>query len=121
MKEKLKIILMIFALGLFVIPKQSFSAQTKDSCCTEVATKDCCKKNNHHSQKPCSKDSENNKCNDCTTCSSCHHSLVTFAVSLNENLVEPNPIIQSGAENFKYISPEISDISIKIWQPPKIG
>lgn len=29
MKEKLKIILMIFALGLFVIPKQSFSPKLK--------------------------------------------------------------------------------------------
>ena len=123
MANKLKIFFLIFALGMFVIPKQILFAQNSAmSCCIENSIKDCCethKKNTN--EKPChDSDKKGHNCTGCTTCTSCH--FVAFLFSLPAEYLYKKPLaITFIREPFAYFTPEISVISGKIWQPPKIG
>ena len=122
MAKKFRIMLMIFALGLFVIPKQMLFAQnTEMSCCTGKSSKDCCDSQQKKDDKPChDSGKKDQKCNGCTSCSSCHFVILLFSRPAELSYIKPVKILTQ-KEKFTYITPEISDISGKIWQPPKIG
>ena len=59
MAKHLKIIVMIFALGMFIVPNQMLFAQnTETACCTtEKSDKDCCSSSKKSS--PCHDTSKN--------------------------------------------------------------
>ena len=113
---------MIFALGCFIIPKQMLFAQnTEMSCCkSSTEKKDCCKKDKKE-EKPCHDSQKSNSCGDnCTSCGTCHF-VAAFFYAKNTETFSFSPKIQITKEKFTYVTPEISDIFTKIWQPPKIG
>ena len=122
MAKKVQLILMIFCLGIFVVPKQIFFAKTQEmSCCNnEKPTKSCCEK---EKSSPC-KDSKNkhHSCDgNCTNCSFCASSIAFLKVEFQnefENISQHN--ISQKVENF-YLQPSLSQLPKKIWQPPKIS
>ncbi len=121
MLRKLKIFIMIFALGAFIVPNQFLSAQvTEMSCCTSNdSSKDCCK--TKQQDKPCHDTKEKNSCGDqCTSCASCHFTAILFYKKTEEPFSSVGRITAE-KEDFTYITPEFSGIFHKIWQPPKIG
>ncbi|REC80587.1 hypothetical protein DRF60_00865 [Chryseobacterium elymi] len=114
------ILTVIFFLGIFLVPKDSFYSQSmQDTCCKAKAEKSsCCK--NHTSE-----DSKNNttksSCNDdcCSTCVACYTYIETpFSKNLHFELsyykANKNP-------QFQYSPPHLSDRLKEIWQPPKLG
>ncbi len=122
MAKKVQLILMIFCLGIFVVPKQIFFAENKEmSCCNkENPTKSCCDK---EKSSPC-KDSKNkhHSCDgNCTNCVFCSTSIVFLGVEF-QNLLEKisQKHISNKVENF-YLQPSLSQLPKKIWQPPKIS
>ena len=122
MAKRLKILLMIFALGSFILPGQiSFAQSSEMSCCkSSDQSNDCCKKTQKE-EKPCHDSSQQNSCGDqCTACASCHFAAAFFYPVSHETLISYSKI-QVQKETFTYVTPEISDIFSKIWQPPKIG
>lgn len=122
MAKKFQLILMIFCLGIFVVPKQIFFAENKEmSCCNkENSTKSCCDK---EKPSPC-KDSKtkHHSCDgNCSNCVFCSTSIVFLKVEF-ENKIEKfsQNNISNKVENF-YLQPSLSDLPKKIWQPPKIS
>ena len=123
MAKHLKIIVMIFALGMFIVPNQMLFAQnTETTCCAkEKAEKDCCsssKKSN-----PCHDTSKKSQScnNNCTKCNSCSLNIVFIGEETDKSIGELSPhTISNKVENF-YLDPYFSQLSIAIWQPPKIG
>ena len=124
MSRKLKLFLIIFSLGIFILPKQIFFAQNPAmSCCTSQSVKEtCCKTDNtkHGSKKPCHK--SNKDCDgNCVSCNTCSFSATVFAAVKAFKNTENQHFVEINKANFNYICPAISDIFSKIWQPPKIG
>lgn len=122
MAKSLKIVLMVFALGIFIIPKQMLFAQkTELSCCSKTSSeKNCCKK--EHS-KPChDSKSKGNSCEgNCEKCTSCSFAPVFITSEFKNNFTEDcQNIISNKVENF-YLTPHFSKLSKAIWQPPKIS
>lgn len=123
MAKHLKIIVMIFALGMFIVPNQLLFAQkTETSCCNkEKSEKDCC--GSSKKSEPCHDGSQKSQsCNsNCTKCSSCSVNLVFLGEETKQSIEEiSNHAISKKVENF-YFDPYLSQLSISIWQPPKIG
>lgn len=123
MTKYFKILLMIFALGIFVVPKQLFIAQNSEiSCCnTEKPTKSCCDK--EEKTTPC-EDSKNkhHSCDgNCSNCVFCSSSVVFLGVEFQNQISEISQTnISNKVENF-YLQPSLSQLPKKIWQPPKIS
>ncbi len=123
MAKHLKIIVMIFALGMFIVPNQMLFAQnTETACCTtEKSEKDCCSASKKSS--PCHDTSKKSQsCNsNCAKCTSCSLSVVFLGEETDKSLGEiSSHAISNKVENF-YLDPYLSQLSIAIWQPPKIG
>lgn len=118
--KRLQIILMILALGLFLVPKQLLATSSAMDCCTsEQMAKNHCqhtKKDNHHQ----SGDHKNCTGSSCTTCGTC----TVFSISvLKADFIHLNSIatkIKSG-QSFIYKEPALQNGICEIWQPPKIG
>lgn len=122
MAKRFQILLLILCLGIFIIPKQNFSAQSPDtSCCTKkISAKDCCK-TKKNSKKPCHK-SEKSSCEgNCPKCHMCSVSFVFFGINPSDKKADEIKLISSTKEKFTYLTPEFSSANPKIWQPPKIG
>ena len=116
MKNVLNIVILIFCLGLFLIPKQNFYAQTEniETCCETKSDKsDCCNHKKEDSNKSC----QDNCCSACHTCTS----YVGQAISKTEKQLSNFVIISFEKANFAYSSPSFSYDLKDIWQPPKIG
>ena len=121
--KPIQILLIIFCLGIFLIPKDNFYAQVSESnCCqTESKMKSCCEKkqNEHHDSKDSKKDHKS--CNDdcCSTCNVCH----TFVEnSFTKNNFWEIPTFESISKfQFEYADPFIPNSLQEIWQPPKLG
>nr|WP_315030399.1 hypothetical protein [uncultured Chryseobacterium sp.] len=115
-----QILTIVFCLGIFLIPKDSFYAQSmQQTCCKEDSKKgDCCK---NHSSKNHKEDQKNSSCNDdcCSTCIACFSFIETpfsknIRLELSYYKANKNP-------HFQYSDPYLSDRLKEIWQPPKIG
>ena len=125
MFRTLKIFLIIFGLGVFILPTQTLFAQdAKMECCSKKEKKDdCCKTEKTqscHSENP-SGTSEKNTCsNDCSNCHSCSVNL-----ALNYYLSEDyQPLQKTFFDHQLKFNYEISFFSSSfhnIWQPPKIA
>ncbi|MCX8522419.1 hypothetical protein OF897_00585 [Chryseobacterium formosus] len=121
--KPIQLLLIIFCLGIFLIPKDNFYAQvSQENCCkTESKTKSCCDKNqnNHHDSKN-SKQDHKSCTDDC--CSSC-----AVCFSFIENNFAKNTFWEfSTFKTFskiqvQYSNPYISNGLKEIWQPPKLG
>lgn len=122
MAKNIKIVLMIFCLGIFVFPKQIFFAETQEmSCCkNEKPSKSCCDK---EKSSPC-KDSKNkhHSCDgNCANCSFCSTSIAFLKVDFQNHIKRNSQNnISNKVENF-YLQPNLSQLPKKIWQPPKIS
>lgn len=122
MAKRLKIALMIFALGIFIVPKQMiFAQETEMSCCNKTSSKkECCQKEN---SKPChdSKNQKNSCEGNCAKCASCSFTTVFIATEFKNISVEGSEnFISNKVENF-YLTPYFSKLYSAIWQPPKIS
>lgn len=114
------ILAVVFCLGIFLVPKDSFYAQSmQETCCKAKSEQtDCCK--NHSSEE--NHDSKTkSSCNDdcCSSCVACYTFIETpFSKNLRFELSyykkNKNP-------QFQYSDPYLSDRLKEIWQPPKIG
>ncbi|REC64488.1 hypothetical protein DRF65_01270 [Chryseobacterium pennae] len=115
------ILAIVFCLGIFLVPKDGFYAQSiQKTCCKAESGKksDCCK---NHSSKKDGKDRATKSCNDdcCSSCIVCYTFIETpFSKNLRLELsyykANKNP-------QFQYSDPYLSDRLKEIWQPPKIG
>ncbi|WP_246008746.1 hypothetical protein [Chryseobacterium lactis] len=114
------ILAIVFCLGIFLVPKDSFYAQSmQQTCCKEESKKnDCCK---NHSSKEHKGDSTKSSCNDdcCSTCVACFTFIETpfsknMRLELSYYKANKNP-------QFHYSAPYLSDRLKEIWQPPKLG
>ena len=118
-----QILAIIFCLGIFLIPKDSFYAQSMQENCCKSGSDDngCCKNHNPSSTTSHSGKSKSSSCNDdcCSFCFSCYTFIETpFSKSLHLELsyYKANKNLQ-----FQYSDPYISDRLKEIWQPPKIA
>ncbi len=121
MARKLHILMIVFCLGVFIIPKQNVFAQIfQQSCCTTAGSGDCCP-TEQKDTKPCHGKEKKSCGADCTNCKSC--TTTTAFTSGSSSLKVPcDPMVATGnLMDFCYLSPEFSDPAAKIWQPPKIG
>ena len=88
MAKHLKIIVMIFALGMLIVPNQMLFAQnTETACCTtEKSEKDCCSSSRKSS--PCHDTSKKSQsCNsNCAKCTSCSLSVVFLGEETDKSL-----------------------------------
>lgn len=110
----------VFCLGIFLVPKDSFYAQTmQETCCkAESKSSSCC---NHRSTEKNSKDHKNKSCNDdcCSSCIACYTFIETpFSKNLR---LELSYYKANKNSQFQYSAPYLSDRLKEIWQPPKIG
>lgn len=120
--KPIQLLLIIFCLGIFLIPKDNFYAQaSQENCCkTESKTESCCEKNHDaHDSKDNKKDHQS--CNDdcCSFCMTCH----TFVEnSFAKNNFWDIPTFSTIQKiQFQYADPFISNSLEEIWQPPKLG
>lgn len=121
MAKKVQFLLMIFCLGMFIFPKQLFSAQKQEmTCCEKEKTeKNCCDKSEN--SKPCDSNKSHSCDGNCTNCRACSTSVVFLAVEIKTELEKQNVLpISKQVENF-YLQPNLSQLPKKIWQPPKIS
>jgi len=113
-----QLLLIIFCLGIFLVPKDNFYSQNmQETCYKSESGMDCCQ-NDH---KEHSKDNHKSSCNDdcCSTCVACYTFIETpFSKSLQLEIsyYKSNKNLQ-----FQYSDPYISDRLKEIWQPPKIA
>lgn len=125
MLRTLKIFLIIFGLGVFILPTQTLFAQdAKMECCDKKAERDdCCKseeKESCHSGSPSQKSEKQNCGNDCSNCHSCS---VNFVLNYYRS-EEYQPLQKTFFAHQLKFNYEISFISSSfhnIWQPPKIA
>lgn len=117
--KKIQVILMLFCLGIFILPKQLITFQKSEMTCNISSSKnDCCKDTQHNNHNNSEK--KENCGDDCYSCGTCH----TFAVFSypflkdNDQDLRKIPVTK---EKFTYVTPDFSDVYSKIWQPPKIG
>lgn len=116
-----KILTIIFCLGILLIPKDNFYAQSQDTCCKAGSKPDdCC--NNHNSS---STSSHNEKtrpsCNNDDCCSSCLACYTFIQIHASRNSYPELPYYKTSRNlQFQYSDPYISDSLKEIWQPPKI-
>lgn len=114
----LQAIIIIFCLGIFLVPKDNFYAQaTKDNCCKKEQMSNCCKKDTP-SKKPHQKKHSSCKDNCCNFCATCF-SFITSPFSENLKLKIPYYKANKNLE-YQYSTPYISDRLKEIWQPPKL-
>lgn len=114
-KSIFKICMLIFCLGIFVIPSQVFASQnTKMECCqkTKSENDNCC----HHKKENPTKHCNDNSCSQCNTC----FSLMNFIPQKSEKALDFKKSFYQKS-NFIYQSPSFSFYLEDIWQPPKIG
>jgi hypothetical protein len=124
MAKQLQIWVLVCCLGIFIVPKQYFLAQSSISSCCSISLgkkeKHC---NQEHQKKDCHKEGKNkNHCTgNCNNCDVCHFSIAVFRMPAMHEL--PSILVENPnkKEQFDYITPEFSDIFSKIWQPPKIA
>ncbi len=123
MLQLIKVLVLVFVLGIFTLPKQlAFAQTTIEQCCSEENSNNCCeqsKKNECHSENS-EKSSEHEDCGqDCTNCNVCSASIVLI------NAVAPADFqimsrFYSLQKEFFYKSPYFSTQIQNIWQPPKL-
>ncbi|PWN68422.1 hypothetical protein C1631_017145 [Chryseobacterium phosphatilyticum] len=114
------ILTIVFCLGIFLVPKDSFYAQSmQKTCCKEESKKsDCCK---NHSSKDHQEDQKKSSCND-DCCSSCIACFTFIETPFSKNLrLELSYYKANKNPQFQYSDPYLSDRLKEIWQPPKIG
>lgn len=117
MFKKFQILLMIFCLGIFIIPKQGVFAQTMNEmdCCKIETTQDMsCHDTGKEKQE--SKDS-------CKDCANCNHCMNLLQISLDKpEVTEINSApVYAEKSDFSHANPHLSFGLKDIWQPPKIG
>lgn len=114
---------MTFALAVLILPKQMLWGQNAEiSCCdsSKKTDKECC--DDQEPQKPCHDSEDSNSCGDnCASCSSCHFHTAVYTASAKNGVQAELSVNIFSRTQFKYLAPQIQDISAKIWQPPKIG
>jgi hypothetical protein len=121
MAKRIQILLIVFCLGAFIIPKQNFFAQTlQQSCCDKKDTRDCCTPEKEDKQ-PCHENEKNSCGDDCTSCKSCTASTVFTGSTVVEKITETPDFRSPKSAKFSYLAPGFSDPNARIWQPPKIG
>ena len=121
MARKLHILVIIFCLGVFIIPKQNVFAQIKaQSCCTTTGLGDCCP-SEQKDPKPCHGEDKKSCGSDCSSCRTCTSTSVFSSVT--PELLTVTKLLVAGRSDmdFCYLSPDFSDPTARIWQPPKIG
>lgn len=114
----IQVLLIIFCLGIFLIPKDNFYAQAPQNCCkTDSKADSCCDKDYDSNDKKDGKSSCSDDC--CSFCMTCH----TFVENLSAKTVFFNhsPFKTDRKLEFQYSDPHISDSLKDIWQPPKLG
>ncbi len=120
----IQVLLIIFCLGVFLIPKDNFYDQaSQENCCkTDSKTSGCCEKNKHdHNTSKNNKKNDKSSCNDdcCSFCAACNNfveNLAAKTVFFNHYPFKTNKKLE-----FQYSDPYISDSLKDIWQPPKLG
>ncbi|MBQ0151758.1 MAG: hypothetical protein KBS61_02545 [Chryseobacterium sp.] len=115
--KNLQFILIIFCLGLFLIPKDNFYAQASQENCCSSKSSDCCKSDQDSNHKSSSKNTCNDDC--CSFCMTCHSFIENFSIQPTIALLSyfsPNKDL-----HYTYANPYLSDGLKEIWQPPKLG
>jgi len=119
--KPLQLILIIFCLGLFLIPKDNFYAQaSQENCCkTESKTKSCCDKNKSSHDSDSKKEQKSCKDDCCSFCMTCH----TFVENnfAKNNFWEISSFKSISKIQVQYADPYLSNGLKEIWQPPKLG
>ncbi|MBW7675522.1 hypothetical protein [Chryseobacterium chendengshani] len=115
----MKVLLIIFCLGIFLIPKDNFYAQaSQENCCkTDSKTDDCCNKDHSNHDKKDGKSSCNDDC--CSFCMTCH----TFVENISNKAIffDYSDYYADNNLRFQYSDPYISNSLKDIWQPPKLS
>ena len=115
----IQVLLIVFCLGIFLIPKDNFYAQaSQENCCKTGDKEDSCCEKDH--SKHDEKDGESSCKDDCCSyCMTCH----TFVENISSKTVVFNysPFKTEKKLDFPYSNPYISNSLKDIWQPPKLG
>ena len=125
MLRTLKIFLIIFGLGVFILPTQTLFAQdAKMECCNKKEKKDdCCKTEKTqscHSENPSEKSEKHNCGNDCSNCHTCSINFVlNYYHSEEYQSLQKTFFVQQ--LKFIYAISFFSSSFHNIWQPPKIA
>lgn len=118
MAKKIQILIMLFCLGIFIFPKQSFIVNSEKSCCK--TEKKCCgktEKKSCHNEK-----NQKNSCEgNCSNCHSCSFTIVFNIANQCSYALEDNHNLNLKKVENLYLQPYLSSLFISIWQPPKIG
>jgi hypothetical protein len=115
----IQILLIIFCLGIFLIPKDNFYAQaSQENCCkTDSKKHSCCdKEHSNHGKKDSKSSCNDDCCSFCATCSNFVENLAAKTVFFNHTPFKTDKKLE-----FQYSDPHISDSLKDIWQPPKLG
>lgn len=119
MVKHIQVLLIIFCLGIFLIPKDNFYAQASmENCCKKDSkANSCCDKDHDNHDTKDGKSSCNDDC--CSSCATCHIVVENFSsktVFFNHSSFKTDRKLE-----FQYSDPHISDSLKDIWQPPKLG
>ncbi|WP_238584505.1 hypothetical protein [Chryseobacterium sp. Leaf180] len=120
--KHLQTLLIIFCLGIFLIPKDNFYAQaSQESCCKTSSSSSCCEKNSNKDHHSNDSGKSNKSCTDdcCSFCMTCHTFIQnSFAKKSFWNF----HFIEKAEKNYaQYTNPYVSNSLKKIWQPPKLA
>ncbi|WP_407404581.1 hypothetical protein [Chryseobacterium sp.] len=112
-------ILIIFCLGIFLVPKDNFYAQAsqKNCCKTKSISNDCCTDKHETSNQNSKKDYCNDDC--CSFCMTCHSFIENF--SSRTIMTELSAFQINKKLHYSYADPYFSNGLKDIWQPPKLG
>lgn len=123
MLRSIKVLVLVFVLGVFALPKQLVFAQTTiEKCCKEESSTGCCeqpKKDDCHTESS-NKSSQHEDCgNDCSNCKTCSVNIMLLSA------VPPADFqilakLHTTREDFSYKSPFFTTQIQNIWQPPKL-
>lgn len=121
MLQKFKIFFIVLGLSLFILPKQTTSAQDTAKVCTQNSYKDDCCKTEKSGSCHSEKSPKKNSCND--NCSKCHSCSLPLSINFfsAQSVTLSTPAYYAQKLTFEYTNSYFSSSFQNIWQPPKIS
>ena len=115
--KHIQVLLIIFCLGIFLIPKDNFYAPQENCCKTGTKKHSCCEKD--HSNRGNKEDKSSCKDECCSLCVTCTNFVENLAAKIL--FFNHSPFKTDKKLEFQYSDPYISDSLKDIWQPPKLA
>ena len=122
MKKELFIYVIVFLLGMFVMPEKSYACTNEKSSNSHIietskktTDKSCCDQKSSSGEKGCNKSCDDSKCH-CTSLGGC----ISMVFGVLENSSDFFIPVRGKNNNFHY-NALVNKVFFSVWAPPKIS